>query len=88
MQGPVTLPTDGNEIIFGIMPELTSRNDVVDFQAKTRSARLTTPSVSLQYCSMQRGVLFGRKTEPRLFSSIHNLRLMILGDSRWFAVAV
>jgi len=60
---------------------------MVDFQAKTRPARLTTPSVSLQYCSMQRGVFLERKMEPRLFSDMHNLRSMLIGNFGLFAVA-
>jgi len=35
MNVPVAFPTEGNEILLSIVPQLTSRSDVVDFQPDT-----------------------------------------------------
>jgi len=48
MNLPVTFPTDGDEIFFSIMAQLTSRRNVVNFQPRTRAARLAAPSIPLQ----------------------------------------
>jgi hypothetical protein len=49
MDLPVAFPTEGDEVLLGIVPQLTSRSDVVDFQPDTGTARLTAPPVPLQH---------------------------------------
>jgi hypothetical protein len=48
MNLPVTFPTEGDEVFFNIMAQLTSRRDVVNFQSCARAARLAPPAAALQ----------------------------------------
>jgi hypothetical protein len=49
MDLPVTFPTEGDEILFRIMAELTAWRDVVDFEPHMRTARLTAPTIAFQH---------------------------------------
>ncbi len=49
MQPSMTLGTEGDEVLLGVVPESASRADVVDLEVSTTPAPLAAPAVSLQH---------------------------------------
>jgi hypothetical protein len=67
MPASVTVNAKRNQVIRGIVTELTPRFYVMDFQHLCRTAILASPSISFQHFILERLVPFGIQFQSRLF---------------------
>ena len=67
MNGSVAFPTKCNEILFGVMAELASRRNVVNFKVGKRATNLATPTVACQDGLMQDLIAFRIEAKPPTF---------------------
>ena len=65
MNVSVTLRTEGQEILTGIIPLMAPVLNVVNLQVRKRATRLAAPAVPLQNLLAQASVEFLSKLNPR-----------------------
>jgi hypothetical protein len=65
MEGSVALRAQGNQILWRVVSETSSRFDVVDLQSVRCSTQLAAPPVSFEYLITKQLVIGGREFQPR-----------------------
>jgi len=50
---PVTANTEGDQVLQRVVPELTTRLQMMDLQVALRTTALTTPAISFQHTPSQ-----------------------------------
>jgi hypothetical protein len=86
MNGSVAFPTKCNEILFGVMAELASRRNVVNFKVGRRATNLAAPPIAFKYRVMEDLIAFLIEPKPRtLRAKPHHLavdRLSLLAPAK------
>ena len=76
MNGSVAFPTKCNEILFGVMAELASRRNVVNFKVGKRATNLAAPPIAFKYRAMEDLIAFRIESKPRtLRAKLHHLAI-------------
>jgi hypothetical protein len=65
MKAAVTMTTERNEVLGGIVAEQTTRTDMMDLEIVAYPAVLTAPTISLQHLLAQLTIETGSEPYPR-----------------------
>jgi hypothetical protein len=85
MNRSVAFPTKCDEILFGVMAELASRRNVVNFKVGKRATNLATPTVACQDGMMEDLIAFPVEAKPRTLRA--ELRHLVVGSPSKLAPA-